>query len=189
MLLAEKSASSIAFHGKRGLLEQVEGNNKSRLEPVGGRMKRKGSRIRRVLLTRLAATAGASSRKLRAGCAKLLTATGGTSRARKAAVAAGLAYAACLQWPLAHGDAPPPSARALGVTESLLGYCGLRDPTAAERPRQKIRGLVQEASAQQLAEVRNSDEYRKAYVSVVEFAAKIDEHNVKKVCNETPARH
>ena len=37
---------------------------------------------------------------------------------------------------------------------------------------------MQGASAQRLAEVRNSDEYRKAYDSVVDFVAKIDEHNV-----------
>jgi hypothetical protein len=45
---------------------------------------------------------------------------------------------------------------------------------------------VQGASAQQLAEVRNSDEYRKAYDSVVDFVAKIDEHNVERFCAETP---
>jgi hypothetical protein len=41
---------------------------------------------------------------------------------------------------------------------------------------------VQGASAQQLAEVRNSDEYRKAYDSVVDFVAKIEEHNVNRFC-------
>ena len=45
---------------------------------------------------------------------------------------------------------------------------------------------IQGASAQQLAEVRNSDEYRKAYDSVVDFVARIDEHNVKRFCAETP---
>jgi hypothetical protein len=52
--------------------------------------------------------------------------------------------------------------------------------------RQKIEQLVQGASAQQLAEVRNSDEYRKAYDSVVDFVAKIDERNVERFCAETP---
>jgi len=88
--------------------------------------------------------------------------------------------------PLALADGPPPSARALGVAESVINYCGPIDPAAAARLRQKIEQLVQGASAQQLAEVRNSDEYRKAYDSVVDFAAKIDEHNVKRFCAETP---
>jgi hypothetical protein len=74
----------------------------------------------------------------------------------------------------------------LGVTESVLNFCGPRDPSAAARLRQKIKQLVQGASAQQLAEVRQSDEYRMAYKSVADFAAKIDEHNVKRFCAETP---
>jgi hypothetical protein len=88
--------------------------------------------------------------------------------------------------PLAHGEAPAPSARLLGVTESVLNYCAPRDPTAAARLRQKIKQLVEGASEQQLAEVRKSDDYRKAFESVVDFAAKIDEHNVKRFCAETP---
>jgi hypothetical protein len=88
--------------------------------------------------------------------------------------------------PIAHAGGALPDARVLGVSESVLNYCGPRDPTAAHRLRQKIEQLVQGASAQQLAEVRSSDEYRKAYDSVVEFAAKIDEHNVKTFCTNTP---
>ena len=63
-----------------------------------------------------------------------------------------------------YGDGALPNARVLGVNEGTLSYCGARDPAAAARLRQKIERLVQGASAQQLAEVRNSDEYRKAYV-------------------------
>jgi len=88
--------------------------------------------------------------------------------------------------PIAHGDGALPNARVLGVSESALSYCGPRDPAAAARLRRKIEQLVQGASAQQLAEVRNSDEYRKAYDSVVDFVAKIDEHNVKTFCAEAP---
>lgn len=88
--------------------------------------------------------------------------------------------------PLVHADGAAPNAQALGVAESALNYCGPIDPAAADRVRQMIKLLVQGASDQQLAEVRNSDEYRKAYDSVVDFAAKIDEHNVKRFCAETP---
>ena len=90
--------------------------------------------------------------------------------------------------PIAHADGALPNARVLGVNEGTLSYCGARDPAAAARLRQKIERLVQGASAQQLAEVRNSDEYRKAYDSVVDFVAKIPPHNAKRFCAETSRR-
>lgn len=49
-----------------------------------------------------------------------------------------------------------------------------------------IKQLVQGASGRQLAEVRKSDEYRKAYDSVVDFVAKIDQRNAKNFSAETP---
>ena len=47
-----------------------------------------------------------------------------------------------------------------------------------------IKQLKQGASDQQLAEVRNSDEYRKAYKPVSEFTGKIDPHQAKQFCAE-----
>jgi len=88
--------------------------------------------------------------------------------------------------PLALADGPPPSAQALGVAESVINYCGPIDPAATARLRQMIKQLVQGASEEQLAEVRKSDEYRKAYDSVVDFAGKIDPRNAKRFCSETP---
>jgi len=44
--------------------------------------------------------------------------------------------------------------------------------------------LKQGASDQQLAEVRNNDEYRKAYDSVSESTGKIDPHHAKQFCAE-----
>jgi hypothetical protein len=87
---------------------------------------------------------------------------------------------------LAHADAPVVNAQALGVTESVLQYCGPLDRTAAVKLRERIKELVGDASEQQLTEVRHSDEYRKAYDSVVDFVGKVDEHNAKRVCSETP---
>ncbi len=93
----------------------------------------------------------------------------------------------CLALPaLAFADGPPPSAQALGVAESVINYCGPIDPAATDRLRQMIKQLVQGASEQQLAEVRKSDEYRKAYDSMVDFVGKIDQHNAKRFCAETP---
>jgi hypothetical protein len=88
---------------------------------------------------------------------------------------------------LAHADGPALNAPMLGLTESILQYCGPVDPAVAAKLREKIKQLVQGASEQQLAQVRNSDEYRKAYASVVEFVGKVDEHDAKRICSESPA--
>jgi hypothetical protein len=95
---------------------------------------------------------------------------------------AGLALPA-LGW----AEAPPPNAHVLGVAESALNYCGPLDPAAAARMRTIIEQLLQGVSQQQLSEVRESDEYRKAYDSVTDFVGKVDEHNAKRICAESVA--
>lgn len=81
----------------------------------------------------------------------------------------------------------PQIGRVLGVDEGMLSFCASQDPAAGERLRQKIRKLLEGTSPEQLTELRNSDEYRKAYESVSEFAAKIDSHNVARFCAENVA--
>jgi len=66
-----------------------------------------------------------------------------------------------------------------------VNYCGPIDPAATDRLGQMIKQLVQGASGQQLAEVRNSDEYRKAYDSVVNSAGKIAPRNAAQFCAKT----
>lgn len=82
----------------------------------------------------------------------------------------------------------PQIGRVLGVDEGMLSFCASQDPAAAERLRQKIRKLLEGTSPEQLIELRNSDEYRKAYESVSEFAGKIDSHNVARFCAENAAQ-
>ncbi len=95
---------------------------------------------------------------------------------------------ACLALPAVAGaDAPQPDAHALGVAEGMINYCGPIDPASAEQVRQVIKQLMQGASELQLAEVRKSDDYRKAYDSVGDFTAKIDPRNAKKFCSESLA--
>jgi hypothetical protein len=115
----------------------------------------------------------------------------GTGSMRRMRHAGGFsAWLACA-WlalpPLACADDPAPNAQALGVAESVLNYCGPLDPVGADRMRGMIKQLVQGASEQQLAEVRKSDEYRKAYDSVVDFVGKTDPRNAKRFCSE-PSR-
>jgi hypothetical protein len=84
----------------------------------------------------------------------------------------------------AHAGGVPPIARLLGVDEGMLNFCASQDPGAGERLRQKIRRLLEGTSPEQLTELRNSEEYRRAYESVSEFAGKIDSHNVARFCAE-----
>ena len=122
--------------------------------------------------------------------AAVLMGTGGIRRMRRAGgCSAWLACAWLALSPLAFADGPAPNAQALGVAESALNYCGPLDPVDADRMRQMIKQLVRGASEQQLAEVRNSDEYRKAYDSVVDFVSKIDPRNAKRFCSETSHEH
>jgi hypothetical protein len=84
----------------------------------------------------------------------------------------------------AWADDAPASARLLGVNEGMLNFCAPRSPTAAAQLRQKIHKLVDGASPSQLAQLRNSHEYREAYDSVSEFVGKVDAHNLARFCAE-----
>ena len=101
-----------------------------------------------------------------------------------------LALLACawLVTPLAaRADTRALDVRTLGITESVLQYCGPLDPAAAAKLKVKIKHLVKGVSEQQLTQARGSSEYRKAYDSVTNFVSKIDERNAKRICYETPA--
>jgi hypothetical protein len=88
---------------------------------------------------------------------------------------------------VAGADAPQPDPHALGVAEGMINYCGSVDPASAEQVRQVIKQLMQGASELQLAEVRKSDDYRKAYDSVADFTAKLEPRNAKHFCSESLA--
>jgi hypothetical protein len=88
---------------------------------------------------------------------------------------------------LVWAEGPAPNAHVLGVAESVLNYCEPLDPAASARMRTIIGQLVQGVSQAQLDEVRESDEYRKAYDSVAEFVGKVDAPNAKRICSESLA--
>jgi hypothetical protein len=90
---------------------------------------------------------------------------------------------------LAHADTPSVNPQALGIVESIANYCGRLDPARAVKLQEQVKQLAQGVSEQQLAEVRKSSEYREGYDSVVDFVAKADEHNAKRICSETPVEH
>jgi hypothetical protein len=105
--------------------------------------------------------------------------------------------------PVASANEPPPKqqqlgaasallpavdAQALGITDSILAYCGRLDAAAATKIRARITELEHGASEQQLAAIRNSAQYRQAYDSMVEFVGKVDEHNAQRVCTASAAK-
>jgi hypothetical protein len=84
--------------------------------------------------------------------------------------------------PVGAEDAGPDPA-ALGMTEALLSFCTKVAPAEAEKYRQQVATLSQNASAERLAEVRKSDAYRNAHQAVDDFVTKVDPHNAQRVCS------
>ena len=134
--------------------------------------------IRRTTERCLAAGAG------RAGCRRLRFDATGDGYVRWAMYWAAMVWLASTWGSTAWAGGVPPIARLLGVDEGMLNFCASQDPAAGERLRHKISQLLEGTSPEQLTELRNSDEYRKAYESVSEFAGKIDAHNVARFCAE-----
>jgi hypothetical protein len=82
----------------------------------------------------------------------------------------------------------PLNPRMLGMTEAMFDYCTKTDPKGAAKVHARLKQLVQGASRETLAEVRKSDEYRKARSSGEDFVAKVDERNASRVCSGQAAR-
>ena len=89
----------------------------------------------------------------------------------------------CLAAPLTFATEPTVDVQSLGITDSILAYCGRLDPATAGKIRERIKQLEDGASEQQLAAIRDSEEYHKAYDSMADFVSKVDEHNAKRVCS------
>jgi hypothetical protein len=87
---------------------------------------------------------------------------------------------------LAYGDqATSVQAKSLAVVDRVLQYCSSVDPGVASKLRQKIKDLTKGLTDQQVADLRQTEEYQAAYASIEEFVGKVDEHNAKKVCSES----
>ncbi len=82
---------------------------------------------------------------------------------------------------------PDPGAQRLGIAEAMTVYCTKADPPAAGKFREAAKQLIKGRTKTALTELRHSDAYRRAFQSVVQFSAKIDEHNAKRFCGESLA--
>ena len=78
--------------------------------------------------------------------------------------------------------AAAPNAQTLGIMESALNFCATIDRASAERLRGLIEQSIEGANDEQLAKLRQSDEYRGTYDSVMQFTSKIEPLNAKKFC-------
>ena len=110
-------------------------------------------------------------------------------RARWVFAAAGsLALCAAHAQSPQEGNRPlEPDAAMLGKTEAILDYCTKADPGSVAKRQAQLKHLVQGASKETLARVRGSGAYKKAHDMTADFAGKVDEHNVKRLCSETVA--
>jgi len=81
---------------------------------------------------------------------------------------------------LAGGAAPDP--KPLAIAEAILEYCAKFDPAAVATYREQVKLLLKGTSEDVLTKLRKSNEYKLAHGQVVEFLAKVDDHNAKKVC-------
>lgn len=77
-----------------------------------------------------------------------------------------------------------PDAQVLGIADSVAKYCAPIDAIAAERLRRIVKRLEQGASGQELAEVRKSADYRKAYDSASGFIRTIEPRDPRKFCSQ-----
>ena len=67
-------------------------------------------------------------------------------------------------------------------SESVLHFCEAHDPSAAAKLQRRIEELVSGRSTTKPRELRDSDEYRKTYEAVLQFAERNDPHDVAGFC-------
>ena len=95
---------------------------------------------------------------------------------------AGFASIVCLASVVSQANGSTPNARVLGASESVLHFCEAHDPSAAAKLRRRIEELVSGRTPTELRELRDSDEYRKTYEAVLQFAERNDPHDVAGFC-------
>ncbi len=98
-----------------------------------------------------------------------------------------LAVAVALLAQQAPADQPAIGAAALAVTEATLDFCARIDPKSTALYWEQGKSLVQGLDAKAAAEIRNSDEYRRAYDSTAEMLAKAPQDDAMPACNGTVA--
>jgi hypothetical protein len=102
-------------------------------------------------------------------------------------IAALVACAGSVVPALVQADAWTPDARALGVSEAILGYCSKAYPSSTEKYQLQVARLTRGASPETLTKVRASDDYRRARAAEEDFVSQVDPHNAKHICAKSLA--
>jgi hypothetical protein len=84
-------------------------------------------------------------------------------------------------------ESKAPNAQTLGIMESALKYCANIDTASADRLREMVKQLTDGANEEQLAQARQSDEYRGTYDSVTQVTSQIEPPNAKEFCASAAA--
>ncbi len=77
------------------------------------------------------------------------------------------------------------NAKTLGIAEAVMGYCQKADPADIGKYMEVVKQMVSGQSENAIAAVRESDEYRQAYDSIVDYVSKVDEHKGKALCADS----
>jgi hypothetical protein len=77
----------------------------------------------------------------------------------------------------------PMSRPALGQLEGILNFCAKVDPSMAKQYQERSALLLGKASDKDLADARDSDEYRQAYDAVSAELAKVEKDHAVQTCN------
>ena len=98
-----------------------------------------------------------------------------------------LAFAGVVLGQRASAEAASIDAPALATTEALLDLCAQVDPKSAQQYWEQGKSLLQGLDAKAAAEIRNSDEYRRAYDSTAQAIAQTPQQDAMRACNGTVA--
>jgi hypothetical protein len=79
-------------------------------------------------------------------------------------------------------DLPSVSPSVLATAEATTDFCAKANPPAADRYREQARPLLRGVSKDQVAEIRASTEYRRAYDSTTELIAKGSQEDALQAC-------
>jgi hypothetical protein len=103
---------------------------------------------------------------------------------------AGRTLGFCAALALAHlvrADETALSAPALAAAEATLDFCAQADPKSADRYWQQAELLLGGVPEKMAAEIRKSDEYRRAYVSASQMIGKVAKQDALRACADSLA--
>jgi hypothetical protein len=78
----------------------------------------------------------------------------------------------------------PMPEQSLGQIEGVLNFCAQADPQAASKYQEVKKVLAGDATVQEVAEARKTQEYKDAYQEISDRSAKLPKENAVKACSD-----